>query len=44
MVKASAWQSFDRQLNEPISARLWRRPYGVAWNAVPEPMEEYTDP
>jgi hypothetical protein len=28
----------------PISARLWRRPCGVAWDAVPEPMVEYIVP
>jgi hypothetical protein len=28
---------------EPAPARLWRRPRGVAWEAVPEPMIEYID-
>ncbi len=28
----------------PTSARLWRRPCGVAWDAAPEPMIEYIDP
>jgi hypothetical protein len=30
--------------SNPASARLWRRPCGVAWDAVPEPMVEYIDP
>ncbi len=29
--------------SNPTSARLWRRPCGVAWDAVPEPMVEYID-
>ncbi len=28
----------------PTSARLWRRPYGVAWDAVPEPIVKHIDP
>ena len=28
----------------PTSARLRRRPCGVAWDADPEPMVEYIDP
>jgi hypothetical protein len=43
MVMASGWQSFDRQF-EPYLRALWRRPCGVAWDAVPEPMVEYIDP
>jgi hypothetical protein len=30
--------------SNPTSARRWRRPCGVAWDAVPEPMVEYIDP
>jgi hypothetical protein len=30
--------------SNPTSAHLWRRPCGVAWDAVPEPMVEYIDP
>jgi hypothetical protein len=30
--------------SNPTPARLWRRPCGVAWDAVPEPMVEYIDP
>ncbi len=28
----------------PTSARLWRHPRGVAWDAVPEVMVEYIFP
>ncbi len=37
MVKASGWQSFDRQV-ESLPPRV-----GVAWDAVPEPMVELGD-
>jgi hypothetical protein len=30
--------------SNPISAHLWGRPCGVAWDAVPEPMVEYINP
>ncbi len=30
--------------SNPTSARLWRRPWGVAWDAVAEPIVEYIDP
>jgi hypothetical protein len=43
VVKTSGWQSFDRQF-DPTSVNLWRRPCGVAWDAVPKPMIEYIDP
>ncbi len=29
--------------SNPTPSRLWRRPCGVAWDAVPEPMVEYID-
>jgi hypothetical protein len=35
--------AIDSEIN-PTSARLWRRPCGVAWDAVPEPMVEYIYP
>jgi hypothetical protein len=43
MVMASGWQSFDCQF-EPYLRAFMRRPCGVAWDAVPEPMVEYIDP
>jgi hypothetical protein len=30
--------------SNPTSACLWSLPYGVAWDAIPEPMVEYIDP
>jgi hypothetical protein len=44
--QGTGWQSFDRQFepSNPTSARLWQRPCGVAWDAVPEPMVEFIDP
>ncbi len=54
MVKAMGWQSFGRQFEPYLRASmaaasyyggaLRRRPCGVAWDAVPEPMVEYIDP
>ncbi len=38
----SGWQSFDRQI-KPYPERLWLRPCGVAWEAVPEPKVEYIE-
>jgi hypothetical protein len=35
--------TFDGQF-EPYPARLWWRPRGVAWDAVPESMVENINP
>ncbi len=43
MAMASDWQSFDRQF-EPYPARLLWRPRGVAYDAIPESMQEYISP
>jgi hypothetical protein len=43
MVKASGWQSFDRQLAQfdPYTRAIRWRPCGAALDAVPNLMVEY---